>query len=166
MSRAESDKPDVVLVWPGKTTAEYAKAGIADYSQRIARFRRCECLVVSEEPSSGRYSDAHRLEREGKGILKRLESVKPLYVVVVDPRGRMMDSREFADLLQRQCYDDARTLAFVVGGPDGVAPAVRDRADFLLGLSKMTLPHDMARLLLMEQLYRGFTLIHGLPYSR
>lgn len=158
--------PDLVLCWPGKTAAEYARLGIDDYLQRIRRFRSCETLIVSEEPSGGRYSDAHRIERQGKAILKRLDGVGSCFLAVVDPRGKAMDSRQFADLLQRQCYDDARTLAFVVGGPDGLGGEVREKADLLVGLSRMTLPHDMARLFLVEQIYRGLTIIHGLPYSR
>lgn len=134
--------------------------------KRIQRFRRCTCLVVSEEPSGTQYSDEHRLERQGATILKRLEKVRPYYLIVVDPGGRSPNSREFAELLQRQCYDDARTLAFVVGDPDGVSSGIREAADLLLGLSRMTLPHDMARVVLTEQIYRGFTLIHGLPYDR
>ena len=161
-----AEGPELVLCWPGKTVAEYAKAGISDYLDRIRRFRSCECLVVPEEYPSKQYSEEHRLEREGKRVLERIQAVKPLYLAVVDPRGKMFDSHELADLLKRQCYDDARTLVFLVGGPDGVAPLVRESADMLLGLSRMTLPHDMARLMLTEQLYRGFTLIHGLPYSR
>lgn len=158
--------PQLVLCWPGRTSAEYASVGIQDYVSRIRNFRRCECVVVAEEPSTKRYSVEHRLERQGRAILKRLEAFHPFFLVVLDPRGKSMDSRKFADLLQRQCYDDARILAFVVGGPDGLSPAVRSRADLLLGFSRMTLPHDMARLFLTEQIYRGFTLIHGLPYSR
>jgi 23S rRNA (pseudouridine1915-N3)-methyltransferase len=158
--------PALVLCWPGKTTAGYARIGIEEYLGRIRRFRSCKCLVVPEEPPTKQYSDAHRLERQGKEILKRLDAIRPRFLVVVDPRGKAMDSQEFADLLRRQCYDDARTLAFVVGGPDGVASGVRGQADLLLGLSRMTLPHDMARVFLTEQIYRGFTMIHGLPYSR
>ena len=161
-----ADSPAIVLCWPGKTAAEYARLGSDDYLARIRRFRTCECVVVSEEPSGKQYSAAHRLERQGKAILKRLEAFSPMFLVVLDPRGRTLDSPKFAELLQRQCYDNARILAFVVGGPDGVASGVRDRADLLLSLSSMTLPHDMARLLLTEQIYRGFTIIHGLPYSR
>ncbi len=158
--------PQVVLCWPGKTSAAYASLGIQDYVSRIRKFRRCECVVIAEEPSTKQYSVEHRLERQGKAILKRLEAFRPFFLVALDPRGKSMESRKFADLLQRQCYDDARILAFVVGGPDGLSPAVRGRADLLLGLSCMTLPHDMARLFLTEQIYRGFTAIHGLPYSR
>jgi 23S rRNA (pseudouridine1915-N3)-methyltransferase len=99
-------------------------------------------------------------------VLARLEAFDPYFLVLLDPRGKSMDSKDFAALLQRQCYDDGRTLAFVVGGPDGVSEGLRGRANVLLGLSPMTLPHDLARLFLTEQIYRGFTLIHGLPYGR
>ncbi len=156
----------IVLCWPGKTSAAYARAGIDEYLTRINRFRRCECVTVSEEPSTKHYSDAHRQERQSEAILKRLRAYEPLFLVALDPAGTPMDSVKFAELLQRQCYDNSRTLAFVVGGPDGLAKGVRDRADLLLGLSRMTLPHDMARLFLTEQIYRAFTIIHNLPYSR
>lgn len=159
-------RPDIALCWPGKTVAEYAKIGIDEYLARIRRFRSCRCLIGPEEPASSRFTTAHRLEREGAGLLKKLDSVRPYFLVVVDPRGGELLSRDFAELLQRQCYDDARAMAFVVGGPDGVFSDIRDQADLILGLSRMTLPHDMARLLLAEQIYRGFTIIHGLPYNR
>lgn len=156
----------IVLCWPGKTAAAYARIGVDEYVSRIQRFRRCVCVTVSEEPSTKHYSDAHRLERQGKAILDKLQPFGPIFLVGLDPDGKSMDSAKFAELLRRQCYDDARTLAFVVGGPDGLAKGVRDRADLLLGLSRMTFPHDMARLFLTEQIYRAFTIIHGLPYSR
>ena len=158
--------PEIVLCWPGKTSAEYARIGIDEYLSRIRRFRSCECVVAPEEPATKQYSDQHRLERQSEAIVKRLEPFAPYYLVVLDPRGKSMDSRKFGALLQRQCYDDGRTLAFVVGGPDGVSEGLRGRADVLLGLSPMTLPHDLARLFLTEQIYRAFTIIHRLPYSR
>ena len=158
--------PQLVLCWPGRTTAEYARIGVTEYLGRIRRFRTCECFVVPEEPVGKKYSEAHRVGREGKSILKRLATLESTYLVVVDPVGKHLTSAGFARLLERQCYDSARTLTFVVGGPDGIAPIVKDQADMLLGLSQMTLPHDMARLLLVEQLYRGLTIIRGLPYDR
>jgi 23S rRNA (pseudouridine1915-N3)-methyltransferase len=156
----------IVLCWPGKTSAEYARIGIEDYLARIRRFRSCKRVVVREEPASKRYTVEHRRERQDKSVLARLEPFDPYFLVLLDPRGKSMDSKDFAALLQRQCYDDGRTLAFVVGGPDGVSEGLRGRANVLLGLSPMTLPHDLARLFLTEQIYRGFTLIHGLPYGR
>lgn len=159
-----AEAPDLILCWPGKTTAEYARVGIADYLDRVRRFRDCKRLVVPE--ARGRMRQAEKLEREGETIVERLDAFQPNYVTLVDPRGKMMKSEEFASFLRRQCYDDARSLTFVVGGPDGVSAALRQHADRLLGLSRMTLPHDLARLVLVEQIYRGFTLIHGMPYSR
>lgn len=159
-------RPQIALCWPGKTSAEYARIGIEEYLSRIRKFRTCKRVVVAEEPATKQYSDEHRLERQFEAVLKRLEALAPYYLVVLDPRGKAMDSRKFAALLQRQCYDDGRTLAFVVGGADGVSEGLRGRADVLLGLSPMTLPHDLARLFLTEQIYRGFTIIHRLPYSR
>ena len=156
--------PGIILCWPGKTTAEYACLGVEEYLSRIHRWCTCKCVVISEEPSGKQYSEEHRLERQGKTILRRLEAFNPLFLIVLHQQGRSLDSQKFAELLQRQCYDDARTLAFVVGGPAGVASGVCDRADLLLGLSSMTLPHDMARLFLTEQIYRAFTIIHGMPY--
>lgn len=156
----------LALCWVGRTAAPYARLGVTEYVERIGRYRDCHCLVVPEERRSSRYSDRHRLEREGRSILGRLEEVEPCYLVVVDPRGKSLDSRGFAELVRRRCYEDARTLTFVVGGPDGLPQAVRDRGDRLLSLSRLTLPHDLARLVLVEQLYRAFTLIHHHPYGR
>ena len=156
----------MVLCWPGRTTAEYARIGVAEYTKRIRRFRTCECFVVPEEPAAKKYTASHRVEREGASILKRLSTLGSMYLIVVDPAGKQLETPGFARLLERQCYDSARTLAFVVGGPDGVARIVKEKADMLLGLSRMTLPHDMARLLLVEQIYRGLTIIKGLPYDR
>lgn len=156
----------IALCWPGKTSAAYANFGIDEYVSRIRRFRTCECVVVPEEPATKQYSDEHRLERQSDALVKRLEAFQPYFLAVLDLRGKSMDSRKFAALIQRQCYDDGRTLAFVVGGPDGVSEGLRGRADVLLALSPMTLPHDLARLFLTEQIYRAFTIIHRLPYSR
>lgn len=157
---------DIVLVWVGRTSAEYARLGLQDYLQRIRRYRSCEELPVAEERQTGRYSREHRLEREGEAILGVLDDLQPAWVAVVDARGKQLGSQEFAELVRRQCYDDTRKLAFVVGGPDGLAPAVRNRADLVLGLGHMTMAHDLARLVLLEQLYRAFTLIHSHPYAR
>ena len=157
---------DLILCWVGKTVAEYARTGISDYLSRIDRYRSSKIVTVPEEPQGRQYTVAHRLEREGRSILQRLAGFEPAGVVVVDARGRQLDSRGFARLVQKHSYEDTRALVFVVGGPDGLAPMVRERADELLGLSRLTLPHDMARLLLAEQIYRAFTIIHGQPYAR
>lgn len=157
---------EIVFLWVGKTSAAYARTGIDEYIERAGRYRPCRILVVAEEKQGNRYSSRHRLEREGRAILERLEPLQPAVVVALDPSGKALSSARFAAQLERACYAEARRIVFVVGGPDGLSSAVRERADRLLSLSRMTLPHDMARLVLAEQVYRALTIIHGHPYDR
>ena len=152
--------------WVGKTKAAYAVAGVADYVGRIERYRDCRIVAVAEERQDGRYSKRHRLEREGRRVLSHIRQLEPAWVAALDAGGKLMTSREFAELIRRQCFEDARSVVFVVGGPDGLFSTVRERADWLVSLSPMTVPHDMARLLLAEQVYRAMTIIQGHPYDR
>jgi 23S rRNA (pseudouridine1915-N3)-methyltransferase len=85
---------------------------------------------------------------------------------VLDERGRERTSEEFAEWLGREALRGTRELAFLIGGPDGFSAAFRQQADILLALSRMTLTRDWARTLLLEQIYRGFTILRGFPYPR
>lgn len=157
---------DLVFCWPGKTSAAYARAGIDDYVSRIKHYRDCRVLITPEEPRGSQYSDKHRVEREGDGLLKRVGALDPAWICALDTDGKPLNTRDFAELLRSQLYEGTRTAVFVVGGPDGLSYAVRERADRLVSLSAFTLPHDMARLVLTEQVYRALTIIHGHPYDR
>ena len=103
------------------------------------------------------------MEAEGELILAKLVATEQ--VVLLDERGKPLSSQELADKLS-EWQTDGRDLCFVIGGPDGVSDAVRQRADSLWSLSKLTLPHGMARALLSEQLYRAWSLQNGHPYHR
>ncbi|TFG41686.1 MAG: 23S rRNA (pseudouridine(1915)-N(3))-methyltransferase RlmH [Chromatiales bacterium] len=103
------------------------------------------------------------MEAEGELILAKLVATEQ--VVLLDERGKPLSSQELADKLS-EWQADGRDLCFVIGGPDGVSDAVRQRADSLWSLSKLTLPHGMARALLSEQLYRAWSLQNGHPYHR
>ena len=85
--------------------------------------------------------------------------------VFLDPEGKALDSAQFARLIG-QAEDDARDLVFLLGGADGLPPEWRPRADLLLSLSRMTFPHELARAMLAEQIYRGLTMLRGHPYPR
>ncbi|HJO04768.1 MAG TPA: 23S rRNA (pseudouridine(1915)-N(3))-methyltransferase RlmH [Acidobacteriota bacterium] len=152
--------------WVGKTKAPYAVEGVAEYVGRITRYHECRVVVVPEERQDGRYSKRHRLEREGRRILSHIGQLEPAWVAVLDAGGTSMSSREFARMIRRACFEDTRSVVFVVGGPDGLSYAVRERADHVVSLSQLTVPHDMARLLLAEQVYRAMTIIRGHPYNR
>ena len=156
----------LIFCWVGKTAAEYAKCAEREYLGRIGRYCDARVLTVAEERHDGTYSPAHRMEREGRKILDKLSGVEPACVIVLDPAAKQMRSRDFAERVRAEAYDAGRNVVFVVGGPDGISSLVRQRADWLLGLSEMTLPHDLARVVLLEQAYRALTIINGHPYDR
>jgi 23S rRNA (pseudouridine1915-N3)-methyltransferase len=95
-----------------------------------------------------------------------LEKLRGATKVLLDERGRERTSQEFADWLGQEALRGSRELAFLIGGPEGFSAAFREEADALLALSRMTLTRDWARTLLLEQIYRGFTILRGYPYPR
>lgn len=105
----------------------------------------------------------HAMKVEGKLILAKLASTEQ--VVLLDERGKQLTSKSLASQLA-DWQSDGRDLCLIIGGPDGVSDAVRQRADMLWSLSELTLPHGMARVLLAEQLYRAWSLQTGHPYHR
>lgn len=153
----------LAVCWAGKTTAAYARLGIDEYARRIQRYRPLRVVEVAAERGG---DGARRLQREGERLLARLGRLQPATVIALDPGGEQLESRELADWVRRHLLEEARNLVFVVGGPDGLSSGVLERAERRLGLSRLTLPHDMARLLLMEQIYRALTILHGHPYDR
>lgn len=156
----------VAFVWPGRTRAGYPREGVRDYVERIGRYLPCRVIEVPAERHSGRFSAAHRVEREGRRLAERLEGLADARVVALDPGGRRLDTAGLASWVAREAWDRGKLAAFVVGGPDGLSSLVRDRADLLLALSPLTLPHDLVRLLVAEQVYRILTIERGHPYDR
>ncbi len=147
------------IIWEGKTKEAHLRALQAEYQKRIQRFGD---LVVEEMPSARR-SGGKRLSTSERHLLEKMRGAKR---VVLDERGREWTSPEFAEWLGRQALRGTHELAFLVGGPDGFSTQFRNQADVLLSLSRMTLTRDWARTLLLEQVYRGFTILRGFPYPR
>jgi 23S rRNA (pseudouridine1915-N3)-methyltransferase len=108
--------------------------------------------------------DARRLADEGERLLKALPGGATL--VALDERGRELDSQAFARRIDRWQSAGTGVLAFAIGGRDGLAPAVRERAELVLALGRMTWPHELVRVMLAEQLYRAGALLAGHPYHR
>lgn len=142
------------FLWVGKTRSAPAKEMILDYMERVKHYVRVEAAEIRDRD----------IERESEEILSRIGTDS--FVVVADERGREITSRAFAELIENHRLAGTRQIIFVLGGHAGVGEAVRQRADFLLALSRMTLTHEMARVVLMEQVYRAFTIIHDLPYQK
>ena len=135
---------------------------IRDYETRAARYWPLDVVEVKEEPGRGLSADLVR-DREAERLAERIPG--DAVVVACDPGGVVMDSEAFARWLQEQ-RDGARSVAFVIGGAHGLGPAVRGRANRRLSLAPWTLPHEVARLVLAEQLYRAGTIMRGEPYHK
>ena len=150
------------VICEGKTKDAHLRALAADYEKRIARF--VEISIEETRPLRGPKDGNSKLVSSGEKRL--LEKLRESRKVLLDERGREWTSEEFAEWLGEQALRGTRDIAFVVGGPDGFSEAVRDKVDQLLALSRMTLTHDWARVLLLEQIYRGFTILRGYPYPR
>ena len=148
------------IIWPGKTKDARLRALIEDYSGRLSHFVRCE---VTELKESGRV-DKTGIDKETRRIS---DGLRPGAVtVLLDPEGAEWTSQQLADQVRSWETNGIKEVAFVVGGPSGVAPELAARVDKRWSLSRLTLTHEMARVLLLEQLYRAYTIVHGLPYQK
>ncbi|HSR68221.1 MAG TPA: 23S rRNA (pseudouridine(1915)-N(3))-methyltransferase RlmH [Acidobacteriota bacterium] len=150
------------FLWVGKTR----KASLADlekeYLKRIRRFHPAGVSTVPEQNRKDAHQSAAAERREAEAILKRLPSQARL--VVLDERGSQVTSRGLAGWLKHWTLGGLSQVVFVVGGHTGLPQEVRGKADRILSLSRMTLPHELARVVLLEQIYRAATILQGLPY--
>jgi 23S rRNA (pseudouridine1915-N3)-methyltransferase len=149
------------LIWVGKTKNEHLRTLTDDYLSRLGRFVRCE---VTELRESSARTEREGIEDEGRRIIGALRG--DAHVVLLDVSGREWSSIELAGEVEKWQTTARREVAFVIGGHNGVSKEVVARANFRWSLSRLTLTHEMARVLLTEQLYRAYTIIHGLPYQK
>jgi 23S rRNA (pseudouridine1915-N3)-methyltransferase len=148
------------FIWVGKTRDARLRALIDDYAARLSHFVRCE---VTELKEFGR-TDKTGIDKETRRIS---DALRPgALTVLLDPEGAEWTSQQLAAQVQSWEGNGIKEVAFVVGGPNGFAPDFVSRADKRWSLSRLTLTHEMARVLLFEQLYRAFTIVHGLPYQK
>jgi len=150
----------VRIIWMGKTRDARLRALIEDYAERISHFTRCE---VTELRELGR-TDKTGIDKESKRISDGLRSGS--VTVLLDPDGTEWTSQQLAAQVQKWEGNGIKEVAFVVGGPNGVADDLKSRVDKRWSLSRLTLTHEMARVVLLEQLYRAYTIVHGLPYQK
>jgi 23S rRNA (pseudouridine1915-N3)-methyltransferase len=156
------------IIAVGKLKEKYWQDGIADYTRRLKPYARLEIIEISETRIPERASPEEEemaKAQEATAILERLHRAGDLSIIL-DRKGKELDSLELSNLLQKQILDGRREMDWIIGGPLGLAPSVIDKADLVLSFSKMTFPHQMMRLILLEQIYRSFRIIHGQPYHK
>jgi 23S rRNA (pseudouridine1915-N3)-methyltransferase len=148
------------FIWPGKTRDEHLRALVNEYLKRLRRFVRCEVIETREV----RGSDRSSVEKESRRIL---EAIPPGSVaILLDVKGREWSSQELADEVRRWENDSIKDITIVIGGQDGISSEVAARAQRRWRLSRLTLTHEMARVVAVEQLYRAYTINRGLPYQK
>jgi 23S rRNA (pseudouridine1915-N3)-methyltransferase len=151
-----------VVAAVGKPRDRALAAAIGEYETRAKRYWTLDVHEVREEPARAATADLVR-EREGERLLARLPAGAA--VVACDEGGEGMTSAAFAEWLQRE-RERARDVAFTIGGAYGLSPRVRASATRVLALATWTMPHELARLVLAEQLYRAGTIARGEPYHK
>jgi len=155
------------LLWVGKTRDRNIRAAIGGYLERIGRQVAVAVVEVKEEPAADRHAESLAVKREGARL--RAKVPREHEVVLLDPAGREMTSEEFAGFLAARIdasSSSLRGLTFVVGGHLGFDEETRRIADHTIALSRMTLTHEMARLVAVEQIYRGLSILKGARYHR
>ena len=146
------------FIWPGKTKDEHLRALVAEYLKRLTRFVRCEVIETREG------AGADRVKKESQRILEAIPAGS--FTLLLDVKGREWNSPELADEVRRWENDSIKEVAIVIGGVDGVSAEVAARAQKRWRLSRLTLTHEMARVVAVEQIYRAHTINRGLPYQK
>jgi len=152
------------LVFVGKTAFADLESAIDRYVERLRHYCPVEIHHIKAEKISAAVGDHLVRERESERILKL--AGRRGHLIVLDRGGRELDSSGLAKLMEKLMASAISGLWMAVGGPVGVSPRLLRSANDVISLSKMTFPHDLARLMLVEQLYRAFTIMKGEPYNR
>jgi 23S rRNA (pseudouridine1915-N3)-methyltransferase len=156
------------IIAVGRLRERYWQDAVADYLRRLVPYGRIEIIEVPEARTPEEASAAKEekaMAQEAEGILSRLKK-QDGPVVALDRRGKALDSLELASWLEKQLLEGPTSVTWIIGGPLGLDPSVLRRADLVLSFSRLTFPHQMMRLILLEQIYRSFRIVHHEPYHK
>lgn len=157
----------VTIVCVGKLKEKYWREAIAEYSKRLSRYMKLEIIELADEKAPESMSlaqEAEVKEKEGLRILKNIR--EEAFAVALAVEGKMLSSEELADFMAKKEVGGVSHMVFIIGGSLGLSPAVMQRADFALSFSRMTFPHQMMRVVLLEQIYRAERIRRGEPYHK
>lgn len=157
----------IKIIGVGKLKEKYFKAGIAEYAKRLNRYTKFEIIEVPDEKAPESLSSAEMqsvMEKEGARILDKIKDRE--YVFALAIQGQERSSEEFAKEINQLTTYGHSDLTFVIGGSLGLSQAVMQRANTTISFGRFTIPHQLMRLVLTEQVYRAYTIINGLPYHK
>ncbi|MCI7124565.1 23S rRNA (pseudouridine(1915)-N(3))-methyltransferase RlmH [Mogibacterium sp.] len=158
---------NINIICIGKLKEKYWQAAVAEYTKRIGGYVRIQIVELKESklPKNASPADESQvMEKEGETILSKIGESD--YVIAMEVEGKMLDSVELSRHLTKTFDSGRSTVDFIIGGSLGLSPAVKKRADFGLSFSRMTFPHQMARVLLLEQIYRSFKIANNETYHK
>ncbi len=157
----------ITVLAVGKIKEKFFVQALEEYAKRLGRYCTLEMIAVEDEPTPDHASEKQEkqiLEREGERLLARLP--REAYVIALAIRGKMLDSPGLAAFMEARALEGKSQLVFVIGGSLGLSEAVMERADYALSFSLMTFPHQLMRVILLEQIYRAFRITRGEPYHK
>ena len=157
----------ITLITVGKIKEKYLEDAIAEYSKRLSRYCKLEIVQVADEKTpdrAGEVMEEQIKDKEGEKILSHIKD--GAYVIALAIDGRMVSSEELAELIDGLGVRGESHIQFVIGGSLGLSKKVLGRADYKLSFSKMTFPHQLMRVILLEQIYRSYRIINGEPYHK
>lgn len=157
----------ITLITVGKIKEKYFTDAILEYAKRLSRYCKLDIIEVADEKTPDGASEAVEdqiKEKEGERILGKLP--EGAYIVVLAIEGQMLDSQELAEKMEKWNVNGVSHVVFVIGGSLGLSKKVLERADFKLSFSKMTFPHQLMRVILLEQIYRSFRIRNHEPYHK
>lgn len=158
---------EIRILSVGKIKEKYLNAGIAEYAKRLSRYCKLTFCQVADEKTPDRASDALNeqiKDTEGQRLLKHIREQD--YVIALAIDGNMLDSVELSRKIGQLGVEGRNSIAFVIGGSLGLSDAVLQRADYRLSFSRMTFPHQLMQMILLEQIYRGFRILNNEPYHK
>lgn len=153
---------EIVVLSIGKLSFPWIKDGVKEYESRLIKYAKFQSIELPDIKGAKTLSKDKIKEEEGNLIIKELKPSD--LVVILDERGQTLTSVEFANWIEKKNSSGKKRMVFVIGGPFGFDKKVYDRADIMIRLSSMTFTHEMARLILIEQIYRAMTILKGEPY--
>lgn len=153
---------NIKILMIGKTDNPNIKTIIEDYAKRLSMYINFSFEIINDIKNPKNLSELLQKEKEGELILAKLKPGE--HLILLDENGDNFSSIGFSDFLQKKMNSGIKTLVFVIGGPYGFSDAVYKKANGKIALSKMTFSHQMIRMLIVEQLYRAFTILNNEPY--
>lgn len=157
----------ITIVTVGKIKEKYLKDAISEYSKRLSKYCKLDIIEVADEKTvenaSAAFEDSIR-KKEGERILKHIRD--DAYVVTLEIQGSMLDSVELSKKIENLAVQGSSHIVFVIGGSIGLSDEVMQRSDFPLSFSKMTFPHQLMRVILLEQIYRSYRIMNHEPYHK